>query len=168
MDKRKNEFLELVNQNTNIIHKVCNIYCYKRDYWEDTYQEIIYNLWKSYPSFRQEAQFSTWMYRVALNTALSINRKEARNPLTGRTENHEKYYSPEDADSIDENIDMLYRAIDTLRKLDKAIVLLWLEKKSYAEISSITGLTESNISVKLVRIKEKLRSTLSNGIELNE
>ena len=166
MIRDKDDFLELVQQNINIIHKVCNIYCYKKAYWEDTYQEIVYNLWKSYPSFRKESQFTTWMYRVALNTALSQNRKEKKNlpviePAIRDTED-----SKADADEEQKKIDLLHSAIDSLRQIDKAIVLLWLEKKSYAEISVVTGLSESNVSVRLVRIKEKLKTILKDSIEI--
>ena len=167
MIRDKEGFLELVQQNISIIHKVCNIYCYRKAYWEDTYQEIVYNLWKSYPSFRKESQFTTWMYRVALNTALSQNRKEKKNLSIIAQGYSDAEDSMAEAAEDHNRIDLLYSAIDSLRQIDKAIVLLWLEKKSYAEISVITGLTESNVSVRLVRIKEKLKSDLKDSIEIN-
>ena len=149
----KTEFSKLIQKNQAIIHKVTLIYANSVVEREDLFQEICLQLWRSYSNFRKESQFSTWMYRVALNTAISTFRKNTKNPdfeplkesvLTAETS--------EDAD----NVTVLYAAISKLNGIDKALILLWLEEKNYDEIASVLGITKTNVSVKLVRIKRKL------------
>ena len=150
----KREFSELIEKHQGIIHKITMVYANGRANRQDLFQEICLQLWKSYPNFREEAKFSTWMYRVALNTAISNVRHEKRNPdfeqllETDRIED-------EGADEK-EKVSLLYRAISKLNRIDKAMILLWLEEKNYEEIASIMGTSKKNVSVKLVRIKRKL------------
>lgn len=150
----KKKFSELIQKNQAIIHKIARIYANGISNHEDLFQEICLQLWKSYPNFRGEAKFSTWMYRVALNTAISNVRKKKNvfsfEPIreTDRIE--------EDGDSEKDKVKLLYQAISKLNRIDKAIILLWLEEKSYEEIASIIGTSKNNVSVKLVRIKRKL------------
>lgn len=151
LDKQK--FVDLVYDNINIIRKICAIYS-NRNY-EDLQQDIIYQLWKSYPSFKEKSKFQTWMYRVALNTVLLGERKK-KIQLTEWNENIENQRS-EFEDDISEQVTLLYRHISNLNDVDKAITFLYLENCSYEEISKITGLKVNNVSVRLVRIKEKLR-----------
>jgi len=148
------EFLELVNKHQSIIHKICFLYCKNRSDKEDLYQEITLQLWKSFSLFKGKAAFSTWMYRVALNTAITMTKKprlfiDTRNVPDAPGEFHN------DQD-FSEDVKVLYKAISKLNKVEKGIVLLWLEEKSYQEIAETIGLTVSNVSVKLVRIKTKL------------
>jgi len=150
----KKEFSKLIEKHQAIIHKVTLVYTNGPADREDLFQEICLQLWKAYPNFRGEAKFSTWMYRVALNTAISTIRKDRNNPGFERLTDHDG--------AMDENHDeaeqlkQLYTAISKLNRIDKAIILLWLDEKSYEEIASIIGTTKSNVSVKLVRIKRKL------------
>ena len=151
---RESEFLKLIREHQRIIHKTCFMYCHNRADKEDMYQEIVLQLWKSYASFRGWSEFSTWMYRVALNTAISMTKRQNLFVETAR-----KPVVPvimEEADGMSEDIQLLYKAISHLNKVEKGIVLLWLEEKSYEEIGSIIGITTKNVSVKLVRIKSKL------------
>jgi RNA polymerase sigma-70 factor (ECF subfamily) len=158
--QNKKAFSELIQKNQAIIHKITRVY---ENSWadrEDLFQEICLQLWLSYPNFREEAKFSTWMYRVALNTAISNIRKSKKNlsfePL------RETDRIPNDSNIEKENVQLLYRAISKLNRIDKAIILLWLEEKNYEEIATIMGTTKSNVSVKLVRIKRKLEELVSN------
>ena len=154
----ENEFIEQIQKHQGILHKICFVYSNNNADKEDLYQEIVLQLWKSYPSFRKEAKFSTWMYRVALNTAITLNKK------TALFENHKTQLSDEYAISeiIDysEDIKILYKAISKLSKIEKAIIMLWLEEKAYSEIAEIVGISEKNVSVKLVRSKKKLAKTI--------
>jgi RNA polymerase sigma-70 factor (ECF subfamily) len=150
----ENEFIEQIQKHQGILHKICFVYANSKTDKEDLYQEIVLQLWKSYPSFQKEAKFSTWMYRVALNTAITLNKKIAL------YENHKTQLSDEYAieEGIDysEDIKTLYKAISKLSKIEKAIILLWLEEKPYSEIAEIVGISEKNVSVKLVRSRKKL------------
>jgi RNA polymerase sigma-70 factor (ECF subfamily) len=151
---RETEFLKLIREHQSIIHKTCFMYCRNRADKEDMYQEIVLQLWKSFPSFKGQAAFSTWMYRVALNTAISMTKRP--NPFVFTAREPVVPCQMDDAGVVSEDIKILYRAISRLNKVEKAIVLLWLEERSYEEIAGITGITVKNVSVKLVRIKSKL------------
>lgn len=157
MDSKKvsEEFLELVVRHQGIIHKVCNSYCGKADNKLDLYQEIIYQLLKAYPSYRGDSKISTWMYRVALNTAITGFRKEKKNEFIRVPEDRLLSIANPDTED-DEKISLLYTAINQLSKIEKAIILLYLEEYSYQEIAEIIGITTSNVGVKLTRIKTRL------------
>jgi len=155
-------FLKIIAEHIGIIHKVCNVYCNNQEEKRDMMQEITFQLWKAFPSFREQSKFTTWMYRIALNTAITNIRKSKRHPLIeALTDQHQEVVDREDIPSLDEDINMLFKAIVKLNEIDKAIILLYLEKKSYAEIGEITGLSEKNVSVKLVRIKAKLKKIMT-------
>lgn len=153
-DPVENEFLTRLYEHQGILHKICFMYASQSMSQEDLYQEITLQLWKSYPSFREESLFSTWMYRVALNTALTTTRR--KNLFTTTSKPDPGTYEMETAMDFSEEVKLLYRAITKLKPVEKAIVLLWLEEKSYSEIAAITGISEKNVSVKLVRIKARL------------
>lgn len=162
MDKTELEksFINMVQQNERIIYKVCSFYVSDEYPLADLYQEVVYNLWKSYPKFRNESSFSTWIYRIALNTCISGLRKFLRKPEKVSVSIFEDVVAaPEDKTG---QIKEMYSFIYQLSKIEKAIILLWLEEKSYKEISEITGLTVDNVGTKLKRSKEKLRK-MSNS-----
>lgn len=150
----KKEFSQLIEKHQAIIHKITMVYANGPANREDLFQEICLQLWKSYPNFRGEAKFSTWVYRVALNTAISNVRKDRNKPDFEPL--YDNYRIDDDRQTELEQVKLLYRAISELNRIDKAIILLWLEEKSYDEIASIMGTTKTNVSVKLVRIKRKL------------
>ena len=153
-------FVELIEQNERLIYKVCSVYISDEFPLADLYQEVVYNLWKSFPKFRNECLLSTWMYRIALNTCITGMRKELRRPkLVPILELKEHLVEPE---SMTENIKEMYKLIHQLQTLERAIILLYLEEKSYQEIAHITGLTVNNVAVKLNRIKEKLKKMSEN------
>jgi RNA polymerase sigma-70 factor (ECF subfamily) len=151
--QREQEFIARIQKHQGILHKICFVYSHNNADKEDLYQEIVLQLWKSYPSFRQESKFSTWMYRVALNTAITLNKKASK--FKNKAEISDDY-AVEKIDDYSEEIKILYKAISKLSKIEKAIVMLWLEEKTYNEIAEIIGISEKNVSVKLVRSKKKL------------
>ncbi|HSM47246.1 MAG TPA: sigma-70 family RNA polymerase sigma factor [Draconibacterium sp.] len=152
------EFLQIIKKNQGIIHKVCNIYCDDQDDRNDLFQEIVAQLWKSFPSFREESKFTTWMYRVALNTAITTFKKTKRRPDQNRLtyENFQVKDENYDTETEDE-IKSLHRAVAQLTGVEKSIVLLFLENKKYEEIAEITGITQNYVRVKMNRIKKKLK-----------
>ncbi|TDQ10995.1 RNA polymerase sigma-70 factor (ECF subfamily) [Pedobacter metabolipauper] len=164
MIAKDQEFTRLIKENKGIIYKICNSYCASKDDRDDLAQEIIYNLWKSFNSFNAAYKFSTWMYRIALNVAISFYRQKKRfknqSPIPeGLIVFAEQL---EDKTEIEENLQLLQNFINELKEIDKAIILLYLDNKSHREISEITGFTETNIATKINRIKEKLRLKFSN------
>lgn len=155
MEKVEQAFVELVHEYERVIYKVCYLYTTPHNTLNDLYQEVVLNLWKAFPYFRHECKISTWVYRISLNTCISFIRKEKKNP--------EIVTLTQEADFMEENDDtrqmlaQLYRLISRLGQLEKSIILLYLEEKSYEEIAEITGLTVTNVGTKLNRIKDKLK-----------
>jgi RNA polymerase sigma factor (sigma-70 family) len=152
----KTEFVRVIQENMALIYKVSKIYSNSREDEQDLYQEIVYQLWKSFSSFRNESKVSTWMYRIALNTAISNLNKEKRKgtflPI------NEWVLNKTDTDDPlrEERYEILYSKIRELNTVEKGIILLYLEGKSYEEMSVITGFTSTNIGTRLGRIKQKL------------
>lgn len=129
---------------------------------QDLFQEIVLQLWRSYPGFKGDSKVSTWMYRVALNTAITRLQKNKRRPDSFRLSADDHRVSTPDDRRIDiEYGHELQRAIDMLNKFDKAIMMLYLDEKTYKEMGEIMGITESNIGVKINRIKIKLKDILN-------
>lgn len=154
-------FLELLSQHQNLINKVIRIYAFDAEDRRDLFQEIVYQLWRSYGSFRAESKVSTWWYRIALNTAITSLRSYKKRPK--HTElNDEIIASLRSHESADKSAQLwqLYSAIKSLGEVDRAVVMLYLEDLSYKEIADILGLTEDNVGVKLNRIKTKLRVSI--------
>ena len=154
--KNEEEFVALVRANERIIYKVCSFYLSPNVTAEDLYQEVVANLWRGYSGFRGESAPSTWIYRIALNTCVSYMRRERRRMLPVAAE--ATIEAPFEPDGTEDRVAILYRLISTLGAIDKAVILLWLEEKSYAEIAEITGLTSTNVGVRLTRIKNRLKS----------
>lgn len=156
-------FVQLLNQHQKIIHKVCNLYLHGQTDKEDMFQEITLQAWKAYAQFRGDAKFSTWLYRVALNTAITYYRKDKKQAFIATVADLPELAHSYERDPIEEKSKAMYAAIANLSKIDKAIVMLYLEDYSYAEISDVIGITANNIAVKMNRIKVKLReATLKN------
>ncbi len=156
------EFLKIVEKNQGIIHKVCNVYCDSEEDKQDLFQEIVAQLWKSYPSFRKESKFSTWMYRVALNTAITTFKKSKRRPDQDSL-TYDNFQLKDDSydAGLEDNIKLLHKAIKKLSGVEKSIILLFLEGKKYEEIAEITGITQNYVRVKMNRIKRKLKSYMN-------
>lgn len=156
------KFLTDFEQNQNIAHKICRIYTTNQDAHKDLFQEITIQLWKNYPKFRGDSKFSTWMYRVALNTAITLYRKSKRQIQTNDISDfHYKLESKEYDSELDDQMKLLYKAIHQLSDIEKALILLYLEDKPYKEIAETMGITEVNARVKVNRIKGKLKTILN-------
>ena len=152
------EFLQIITENQGIIHKVCSIYCDMEEDRRDLFQEILVQLWKSFPSFRYESKFSTWMYRVALNTAITSFKKDKRQPDKTGISYENLQLAEELYDTrTEEQIKVLNQAVSQLSGIEKSIILLFLEDKKYEEIAEITGITQNYVRVKMNRIKKKLK-----------
>jgi RNA polymerase sigma-70 factor (ECF subfamily) len=154
----QDNFIREIKANHGIIRKVCLVYARNRDDQEDLFQECLYNAWKAYPNFRGEAKFSTWLYKVALNTALYHQRK---NKTASLNVDFELSKHAHIKDNNNDDLAQLYQAISVLNAIEKSVILLHLEGLMYKEIAEITGFTESNIGAKLSRIKEKLKKIMT-------
>jgi len=157
------EFTELLYQNQGIVHKICNLYFNKRVEKEDYKQELIIQLWKAYPSFNNKSKFSTWMYRVCLNSAIDLLRKEKTRPKLIQIEKHEFGKIPDTEDKSSDIQEKLHQVINKLSKIDKAIITLYLDECSYKEIAEIVGISETNTGVKINRIKALILKEIENG-----
>lgn len=156
------QFLSDFHANQNIAHKVCRLYTTNQSDHNDLFQEITIQLWKNYSKFRGDAKFSTWMYRVALNTAISLYRKSTRRVKTQDiTDVNFKIKADEYDDTEELQLKALYKAIRKLNDIDKALVFLYLEDKNYKEISETLGISSVNARVKMNRAKEKLKKILN-------
>lgn len=153
-------FLDQLNQHLGIAYKISRAYQPDADERADLLQEMIYQVWRSYPTFTGQAKFSTWMHSVCLNTALADQRKTRKRRHQPLEAHHEQIPAPP-PDHREDNMQGLFDAIATLSPLNKAIVLLYLGDLSYEEIASVTGLSKANVSVRLVRIKKELESRLT-------
>lgn len=149
------KFAQMIREQKSTVYLVCYMFSKDRDEVDDLVQEVLINLWKGFARFEGRSDIRTWVYRVSLNTCISADRRRKRNrtlPLTM------------DIDPFDENdadnrqTALLHRRISRLQPFDRAIVLLWLENLSYEEIGQIVGISTKNVSVRLVRIKEQLKS----------
>ncbi|MBC9796550.1 sigma-70 family RNA polymerase sigma factor [Sinomicrobium sp. FJxs] len=150
------KFMELIGQNQKIIHKVVNLYVEKEPDKKDLFQEILYQAWSSFSNFKGNSKFSTWLYRVAMNTAITHVKKRKKNNNARLFETGYRYISEED-EARKRQIDILYRIINKLSPVDKALVLLYIDNHSYEEMSEILGISVSNVGVKINRIKQFLK-----------
>ena len=158
----EHKFISEFQENQNIIHKVCRIYTSNQDAHNDLFQEITIQLWKAYPKFRGDSKLSTWMYRIGLNTAITLYRKSKRTIKTQDFDNVlYKIQSTSYDDTEEEQLKLMYKAIHQLSDIDKALIFLYLEDKNYKEISSTIGISEVNARVKMNRIKTRLRTILN-------
>ena len=160
---KEQEFVRIIKQHEGVIFKITTMYTDNRDDQKDLYQDVVYQLWKSFDSFRAESKVSTWMYRIALNTALTRLKKSKR---MGNTVSIDRVvveqienYDPE----FEERLKVLYAHIKQLNVIEKGLMLLLLEGKKYEEIAEITGLSPSNVGTKISRIKQKLTKQITKN-----
>lgn len=152
--KPDEQFARIVREYKSTIYTVCYMFSKDADEVADLFQEVLINLWKGFDGFQGRSNVNTWIYRVALNTCISIDRKNKRR---GRTELSMDINLFSDSDNDTKQVEMLRRRINLLKPFDRAIVLLWLENMSYDEIGAVVGISAKNVSVKLFRIKEELK-----------
>lgn len=158
----EHKFVELLEQHQNIVHKVCRLYTNNYDAHNDLFQEITIQLWKAFPKFRGDSKFTTWMYRVGLNTAITLYRKSKRKIQTQEFDAVQFKISAEEYDSTEEEqLKLMYQAVHQLNDIEKALVFLYLEDKNYKEISDTLGISEVNARVKMNRVKTKLKTILN-------
>ncbi len=158
----EHQFVSQLEAHQNIVHKVCSLYTDNREAHNDLFQEIAIQLWKAYPRFRGDSKFSTWMYRVSLNTAITLYRKSKKQPRTQDFDTVLHRVKAEQYDPTEEQqLNLMYSAIRELGDIDKALVFLYLEDKNYSEIAETLGISEVNARVKMNRIKTKLKTILN-------
>ena len=155
------DFLEMIAAQKRTIYKVCYIYAKDQDDLNDLFQETVLNLWKSFPRYRGDSKLTTWVYRIAMNTCITFLRRSNTRPQTVPM-TAQAVASLEADEETSEQLKELYRLINQLGKLERALILLWLEERSYQEMADILGLSKANVAVKLNRIREKLRN-MSNS-----
>ena len=155
MDDDRKQFSVMVRQNKNTIFTVCYMFSKDQEEVNDLFQEVLIRLWQGFDNYKGNSKERTWIYRVALNTCISFDRKKRRH-------NKKQVYMGDDLFGCNEHdsqqTEVLHKRITRLRPLDRAIVLLWLEDISYEEIGSIIGITAKNVSVRLYRIREQLKN----------
>ena len=159
MKQTEKEFAALVKEQKSTIYGICFMFSKDKDEVDDLFQETLIHLWQGFSKFRNESKIETWVYRVTMNTCISMDRKEKRHG--------ERIPLAVDIDLFDENdkdmeqVQMLYKRIQKLGVFDRAIIMLWLENLSYDEIGEIVGISAKNVSVRLVRIREQLKKVNS-------
>lgn len=154
MDYKQKRFEQMVNQNKGTIYTVCYMFSKDSDEVADLFQETLINLWKGMPEKDEISNIKGWIYRVSLNTCISLNRKKKSRPTVPLTMDIDLFESKGEKE---QQVEMLHKRITRLQPFDRAIVLLWLEDISYEEIGLILGITAKNVSVRLTRIREKLK-----------
>jgi len=154
MNALERQFGQTVAEHKSTIYTVCYMFSQDADEVNDLFQEVLVNLWKGFESFEHRSDIKTWIYRVALNTCISIDRKKKRAAEVRLTMDINLF---EDRDEDTKQVDMLHKRISKLQPFDRAIVLLWLENLSYEEIGQIVGISTKNVSVRLFRIREQLK-----------
>lgn len=159
IDEEK-KFVNLINEHQGLIHKVCIMYENDPEVRNDLFQEIVLQLWRSFPSFRGEAKITTWMYRIALNTAISGFRKGTRKIKTEDLKDVHFNIS-ETGDNVEENLQRLQLAIRQLSEIDRAMIMMALEEVPYEEIAETIGISQNNVRVRMNRIREKLRKLMA-------
>ncbi|MDI3320410.1 RNA polymerase sigma factor [Pinibacter soli] len=150
------EFIALITNHQRIIYKVCNLYAQSHTDKEDLFQEITLNAWKGIRNFKGDSLFTTWLYRVALNTALTFKRKENRQRKVDSAVDA-LAFSHDQQPEADEQLTAMYKAIHGLSDIDKALVTLYLDDYDYKEMGNVLGITANNVAVKMNRLKKKLK-----------
>lgn len=164
MSQKEKDFSKLVKENQGLIIKVARMYTNTPDDQQDLFQEIVLQLWRSYDTFKGNSKISTWMYRVALNTAITLFRKTTR---TVKTDELADYHQPIDDDNDDnqQQISLLYKVIKMLGDIDRAIVMMYLDDLPYKDIAENIGITEVNARVKMNRLKKTLKDLMTQHAE---
>jgi len=160
LSSKEKEFSQLIRDNQGLIIKVSRLYTNTLEDEEDLFQEIVLQLWRSYDSFKGDSKISTWMYRVALNTAITLFRKKTKSPQTNELQDfHYKDYLEEDDDK-QQKISLLYKVVKMLPNVERAIVMMYLDDLPYRDIAGNLGITEVNARVKMNRLKKTLKQLM--------
>ncbi len=160
MQQNKEDFIQIIKANEGIIYKITHIYAKDEEEQKDLYQEIVYQLWKSFPSFEGKAKVSTWLYRVALNTSIAHLNRAKKSKFTP-LDDFQLWNLEDDEDTeFKDRMQLLHDHIRRLNVVEKGLILLYLEGKSYDEIAAITGFSKSNVGTRLGRIRQKLKTNI--------
>ena len=164
MSQKEKDYSKLVKENQGLIIKVARMYTNTPDDQQDLFQEIVLQLWRSYDTFKGNSKISTWMYRVALNTAITLFRKTTR---TVKTDELADFHQPIDDENDDnqQQISLLYKVIKMLGDIDRAIVMMYLDDVPYKDIAENIGITEVNARVKMNRLKKTLKDLMTQHAE---
>lgn len=160
MVKNEREFIKMIKANEGIIFKISKVYSNQLEDQKDLYQEIVFQLWRSFDSFKGESKMSTWIYRIALNISITYLKKSKKNRSRAFTDFEIQNLTIEQNTEKEDRMDILYAHIRRLNDIDKGIILLYLEGKNHEDIAMITGFSKTNIGTKLGRIKQKLRTSI--------
>ena len=160
----KDQFISVIRDHQNLIFKICHAYCAHAEDRKDLEQEIMIQLWSARAKFDGRVKISTWMYRIALNTAISFYRKDSRYKAKTASLDASLISMPDSAPETlqQEKLDLLYRFIESLNEMDKALMLLYLDDTSYRAMAEVLGISETNVATKISRIKKSLRAQLNN------
>lgn len=157
------EFIKTLELHRGIVYKVCKIYCPNNaNDSQDLFQDIVAQLWKAWGTYRGEAKITTWIYRIALNTAISGYRKQKRKPLNNEITHEALVVAQDNTQQKKEDLELLYLAISKLSETEKALVTLYLDEIPYDEVAALLGISQNNVRVKMLRIREKLRKIMEN------
>ena len=158
------QFEQAIRAHELLLYKVCRIYAYTDADRQDLFQEIVIQLWRAWPKFKGEAKLSTWLYRIAINTAISGLRRKKDFITSYEPEALPIHIRDDNSSRVEEEkLQQLYKAIEQLNEVEKAIVMLYMEDRSYDEMEDILGISQGNLRVKMSRIKEKLRQLTKNN-----
>jgi RNA polymerase sigma factor (sigma-70 family) len=161
VDNKESRFLQLIAEHKGLLFKICRIYEDNADDRNDLLQEMTLQLWLAFDSFRGESKFSSWMYRVALNTAIVFFKKQKRRP--DNTQLSHDFDMPDEASQTGEKetqLALFYKAVQQLDKVEKALVYLYMENQPYADIAANLGISEGNVRVRINRVKNKLKEII--------
>ncbi len=160
MSAKEQEFSKLIKDNQGLIIKVSRLYTNSLEDEQDLFQEIVLQLWRSYDTFKGQSKISTWMYRVALNTAITLFRKKTRSPQTDELMDYHHHGVLEDDDEKQQQITLLYKVVKMLPHVERAIVMMYLDDLPYRDIAENLGITEVNARVKMNRLKKTLKQLM--------
>jgi RNA polymerase sigma-70 factor (ECF subfamily) len=158
---RAARFQTLLNAHRKILYKVCHSYCQNRADWDDLGQEILFQLWRAFDSYDEAQRFSTWMYRVALNVAISFYRREKTRTRYVTNSEESLFAALDETTPPSEDVARVYRYVSELDPMNRALMILYVDGHSYQEISEIVGITETNVATKLSRLKKALKTSLA-------
>lgn len=159
--QKEEVFTELIREHQALLYKATSIYTDNKEDQEDLFQEVVFQLWKYFDSFRNDAKITTWMYRVAMNTAITFIKKKKRRPKSVSVADVFSTQSDDKDDVLEERLKLLYQHLQHLNTLERGLIFLLLEGKSYKEIATITGLSDTNVGTKISRIKKKLKTNMT-------
>ncbi len=154
-DIREEQFLRIVDEHSQLISKICYMYAEDTDHFNDLYQETLANLWQGMDSFRGDSRISTWIYRMTINSCVTFYRRHRRHSADTVPLDSLMGVAGDDGVRLN-NLKEMYRLISTLDRVEKAIILMWLDERTYDEIAEVTGMARNTVATRLRRIKQKL------------